>query len=292
MSGTKLIIDACAKINLGLRVLGKRPDGYHEIETIFQSIDLHDTLTIEPAESAEIHLEISSAWALPQGPENLVYRAAELVRARFGIAYGVRVRLDKRIPVGAGLGGGSSDAAATLVGLNELFRLELNTAELQELALQLGSDVPYFFVGGLCRGRGRGELLEKLPERFIEHTFVLVLPHSALSTAEVYRHYDELRSRGWRPPPARLYQDIDCANDLEDAALALCPTLHALQATIKILQPELWGMSGSGPTYYAAWASSAIAQQAAQLLAQKHYAVYLTRPTPRAISFAPSHDVD
>lgn len=293
MSKTKLVINACAKINLGLRVLGKRSDGYHEIETLFQSIDLHDTLTLELTESAEISLEISSPWALPKGQENLVYRAAELIRARFGIADGVHVRLEKRIPVGAGLGGGSSDAAATLVGLNELFRLALNSAKLQELALQLGSDVPYFFVGGLCRGRGRGELLEKLPERLADHIFVLTMPpRSALSTAEVYRHYDELCRQGWQPPPARLYEDIDCANDLEDAALALCPALHALRKLLKELEPELWGMSGSGPTYYAAWASSAKTQHAAQLLAHEHYAVYLARPTPRAISFAPSQDVD
>lgn len=281
MSETKLVINAFAKINLGLRVLGKRLDGYHEIETLFQSIDLHDTLTLEPSENPEIRLEIASAWTLPPGRENLVYRAAELLLSHFGTSQGVRILLDKRIPVGAGLGGGSSDAAATIVGLHKLLRLGLTKTELHELALQLGSDVPYFLGGGLCRGRGRGELLEKLSERFTEHSFVLVMPSSALSTAEVYRQYDELRSRGWQPSPPRLCENIDCTNDLEDAALKLCPALRALRETIRELRPELWGMSGSGPTYYAAWASSAQARQAAQLLAQKNYAVYLTRPTAR-----------
>lgn len=288
MSETKLTINAFAKINLGLRVLGKRPDGYHEIETVFQSIDLYDTLTVEPNEEPGIHLEIASSWALPPERENLVYRAAELVLSRFSLDRGVRILLEKRIPVGAGLGGGSSDAAATLVALNKLFRLRLSDIELHELALQVGSDVPYFLVGGLCRGRGRGELLEKLPERFTEHSFVLVVPNSALSTAEVYRQYDELRSQGWQPPSARLYEDIDCANDLEDAALVLCPALHTLRETVRALQPELWGMSGSGPTYYAVWASSAQAQQAAQVLAQKNYTVYLTRPTLRGYQLCSS----
>ncbi len=282
MSETKLVINAFAKINLGLRILGKRPDGYHEIKTLFQSIDLYDTLTLEPSENPGIFLETTSAWTLPQGRGNLVYRAAELLFSRFGTNQGVRILLEKRIPVGAGLGGGSSDAAATLVALNKLFKLRFSDSELHELALQLGSDVPYFLVGGLCRGRGRGELLEKLPKRFTEHSFVLAMPSgaSALSTAEVYHRYDELRSRGWQPSPARLYEDIDCANDLEDAALELCPTLRTLREALRELRPELWGMSGSGPTYYAAWASSAQARQAAQLLAQKNYTVYLTRPTP------------
>ncbi|MCS7197936.1 MAG: 4-(cytidine 5'-diphospho)-2-C-methyl-D-erythritol kinase [Candidatus Bipolaricaulota bacterium] len=282
MIATKLVIKAFAKINLGLRVQGKRPDGYHEIETVFQSLDLSDTLTLELSELPGIHLEISSPWRLPHGQENLVYRGAALILARGKVTdRGVRILLEKRIPVGAGLGGGSSDAAATLGGLNELFGLKLSSAELHELALQLGSDVPYFLVGGLCRGRGRGELLEKLPERFAGYSFVLAMPHSTLSTAEVYRRYDELCSRGWQPSPPRLWKNIDWANDLEEAALELCPELRTLRELIKTLRPELWGMSGSGPTYYAAWASSAPVRSAAQLLTQKNYVIYLARPTPR-----------
>ncbi|MCL6642171.1 MAG: 4-(cytidine 5'-diphospho)-2-C-methyl-D-erythritol kinase [Candidatus Bipolaricaulota bacterium] len=286
-------VRAFAKINLGLRVLQKRPDGYHEIETFFQSIDVHDTLTVEPLEEPEIQLEIVSPWALPQGRENLVYRAAERVLSLSPTRAGVRVRLEKRIPIGAGLGGGSSDAAATLVGLNELLQLRLSDAQLRRLALELGSDVPYFLVGGLCRGRGRGEILEKLPSPWGEHIFLLVKPDCSLSTEAVYREYARLMPT-LTPIPSPLGgrgeigvrgkgggAGIDCTNDLEEAALRLCPQLRELRHIIKGLKPDLWGMSGSGPTYYAIWRSPAQTELAIHGLAQQGYTVFSARPTTK-----------
>ncbi|GBC76376.1 4-diphosphocytidyl-2-C-methyl-D-erythritol kinase [bacterium HR07] len=272
-------VRACAKINLGLRVLGRRPDGYHEIETFFQSVDLHDTLTLEFIERPEIQLEVVSPWALPPGRENLVYRAAELVLAHAGLRAGVRILLKKRIPVGAGLGGGSSDAAATLVGLRELFQLRLSDTELHRLALNLGSDVPYFLMGGLCRGRGRGEILEKIPSLLCGHSFVLVKPSCSLSTEAVYREYDKLLEHGWQPPAVQLWAGIDCANDLEEAAMRLCPQLRELRCILRDLKPDLWGMSGSGPTYYAMWPEPAHTEIAASALAQQGYTVFFVRPT-------------
>jgi 4-diphosphocytidyl-2-C-methyl-D-erythritol kinase len=144
MSAARVVVKAFAKINLGLRIVGKRPDGYHEIETLFQSIDLFDIVHLEPAEEQKIYLEITSPWALPTGRENLVYRAAELVLARAGARGGVRIHLEKRIPVGAGLGGGSSDAAATLVGLNALLKLRFDDAQLHALARGAGERCPVF----------------------------------------------------------------------------------------------------------------------------------------------------
>jgi len=278
-------VKAFAKINLGLRVLRRCPDGYHEIETLFQSIDLHDTLTLAPSEQLDVELEIASPWALPEGPENLVYRAAERVLAHAGIRAGVRIYLEKRIPVGAGLGGGSSDAAATLVGLNALLDLGLSDAKLRQLAVGLGSDVPYFLVGGLCRAQGRGEILERLPSRLEEYSFLLIKPDCTLSTEAVYRQYDVLRAQGWHPPPARLCEGIDCANDLEEAAMRLCPKLREVPQILKEMQPEVWGMSGSGPTYYAAWRAPTRAQGAAHSIAQKGYTVYWTRPTQNGYEF-------
>lgn len=280
MSGTKLVIDACAKINLGLRVRNKRPDGYHEIETLFQSVDLHDTLTLEPHPDREIILTVHSPWPVPQGPENLVYRAAKLVLSHANVHLGVRIYLEKRIPVGAGLGGGSSDAAATLAGLQALFSLRLSDAELRQLACELGSDVPYFLVGGLCRGQGRGEVLERLPAQFEGYSFLLISPNCSLSTEAVYREYDVLRMQGWQPPAAQLCDGIDCANDLEKAAIRLCPTLQKLRQALTELQPDVLGMSGSGPTYYAGWRSpSTLIERCVQQLAQMGYIVYRTRPT-------------
>lgn len=285
MSETKLVIDAFAKINLGLRVLSKRPDGYHEIETLFQSIDLHDTLTLEPLPKPEIQLEVTSPWPLPRGHANLVYRAAERLLSQ--TERGVRIRLEKRIPVGAGLGGGSSDAAATLVGLKALFSLSLSDAELHRLACELGSDVPYFLVGGLCRGRGRGEILEKLPDQFEGYSFLLVNTNCSLATETVYREYDALRAQGWQPPAAQLCESVDCANDLEEAAMRLCPRLRELRQALTGFQPDLLGMSGSGPTYYAGWrAPSPFTERCAQQLAQMGYTVYRTQPTPQGYEFA------
>jgi 4-diphosphocytidyl-2-C-methyl-D-erythritol kinase len=282
-------VKAFAKINLGLRVLQKRPDGYHEIETFFQSIDLHDTLTLELLKEPEIQLEIVSPWALPQGRENLVYRAAERVLSLLPTRAGVRVRLEKRIPIGAGLGGGSSDAAATLVGLNELLQLRLSDTELRQLALELGSDVPYFLVGGLCRGRGRGEILEKLPSPWGEYSFLLVKPDCSLSTEAVYREYARLRQtssglfalplRGKMNGPGEARPD-GIWNDLEEAALRLCPQLRELHHIVRALKPDLWGMSGSGPTYYAAWRSPAQTELAIRELSQQGYTVFPTHPTP------------
>jgi len=250
---------------------------------------LHDTLTLEYFVEPEIQLEIASPWALPQGRENLVYRAAERVLSLLPIQTGVRIRLEKRIPIGAGLGGGSSDAAATLVGLNELLQLRLSDAKLHRLALELGSDVPYFLVGGLCRGRGRGEILERLPSLWGEHIFLLVKPSCSLSTEAVYREYARLMptltlvpergERGMRGKGGGA--GIDCTNDLEEAALRLCPQLRELRHILRELKPELWGMSGSGPTYYAAWRSPAQAELAIHELNKQGYTVFPARPTPR-----------
>ncbi|MCI2430961.1 4-(cytidine 5'-diphospho)-2-C-methyl-D-erythritol kinase [Candidatus Acetothermia bacterium] len=277
---SSLHLQAFAKINLELRVVGRRGDGYHEIETLFQSIDLHDSLTLKLQEKPGIELRVQSPWPLPER-ENLVYRAAELVMFRGARdrapLRGVRITLEKRIPIGAGLGGGSSDAAVTLVGLNKLLGLQLHNTELHSLALKLGSDVPYFLVGGLCRGRGRGELLERLPSQWGDYTFVLIKPPCSLSTEAVYREYDRLVKQGWRPP-------TDCTNDLEQAATRLWAQLSACRPLLAELKPDLWGMSGSGPTYYAAWRSRTSASQAYQALEElrkDNYWVAQAHPTEK-----------
>jgi 4-diphosphocytidyl-2-C-methyl-D-erythritol kinase len=278
-------IKAFAKINLGLRILGKRDDGYHEIETLFQSIDLHDTLTFELQEKPGIELNVHSPWLLSE-KENLVYRAAELIVSRVELLQGVRITVKKRIPIGAGLGGGSSDAAATLVGLNKLFQLKLSNTELHALALELGSDVPYFLVGGLCRGRGRGELLERLEPRWEGCTFLLVKPGCSLSTEAVYREYDQRVEQDGRPMSSQIFDGIDCANDLEEAAARLCPELPECRRILVELKPDLFGMSGSGPTYYAGWRSEQRTELWAEQLVQKGLIVYCTHPTETGCELA------
>ncbi|MEE9219435.1 MAG: 4-(cytidine 5'-diphospho)-2-C-methyl-D-erythritol kinase, partial [Acidobacteriota bacterium] len=177
-----------AKLNFGLEVVGRRSDGYHEIRTIFQAIDLADDLDIEPASSG-LRLRVQGA-GVPDGAENLVLQAAELLRSSTGVQAGARLALRKRIPPGAGLGGGSSDAAVTLMGLDELWGTRLGPQGLDALAGRLGADVPYFLRGGACLGLGRGDKLVALEWDLTAARVIVVCPQESLSTAQVYADWD------------------------------------------------------------------------------------------------------
>ncbi len=154
-----LVLKAYAKINLTLEVLGRREDGYHDIVSILQTIDLHDTLTLEPAQDMALECDQSEL----EGPDNLVLKAAALLREATGCHQGARLKLQKGIPLAAGLGGGSSDAAAALLGLSRLWGLGLSAEKLMPLAAKLGSDVPFFLYGGTAMAQGRGEIVRPLP---------------------------------------------------------------------------------------------------------------------------------
>jgi len=182
-SGTarRLVLNAAAKINLTLEVLGRRNDGYHEIVTVMQTVDLSDRLVVEDADVLELR---TTASDVPTDGTNLALMAAGALRDRAAVSRGARITLEKRIPVAAGLGGGSADAAAVLVGLNRLWGLRWSTARLAEVAVTLGMDVPFFLYGGAALGTGRGERLEPLPTCAL--ALVLVNPRVAASTAEIY----------------------------------------------------------------------------------------------------------
>jgi 4-diphosphocytidyl-2-C-methyl-D-erythritol kinase len=176
---------APAKVNLFLEVLGNRPDGYHEIATLMLAIDLADELDFTPDEPGELSLTCD-APALSVGSDNLVLKAASRLRAETGCPLGARIALRKRIPWAAGLGGGSSDAAAALEGLNELWKLRLSVAELARIGSEIGSDVPFFLNGPAAWCTGRGEVVTPVPiGRPLD--LVLVMPPEGLSTADVYR---------------------------------------------------------------------------------------------------------
>ena len=184
MSAEKLTVPAFAKINLGLRVLGRRPDGYHEISTVFQTISLHDTLTFEAAPSGRFEL-ICTDPEIPADETNLVMRAASALRERFGVASGARVWLEKVIPAGGGLGGGSSDAAVALAALATLWGVETDARELAEIGARLGADVPFFLTGGTALGTGTGTDILPLSDAPKMHLCV-VTPGVRVSTAEAY----------------------------------------------------------------------------------------------------------
>ncbi|HUG90022.1 MAG TPA: 4-(cytidine 5'-diphospho)-2-C-methyl-D-erythritol kinase [Planctomycetaceae bacterium] len=196
-SGRSLVVQTPAKLNLFLEVLGKRPDGYHELETLMAAVGWYDTLRLTEADSdrVEFRVRLAGRWHsaagsgdVPGGEDNLVLRAARLLQGETGVRRGARLELWKRIPPASGLAGGSSDAAAALAGLNRVWRLGLSREALVELAARLGSDVPFFLAGSpvvICRGRG--ERLEPLAVP-ANVWFVIGRPASGLSTAEVYRH--------------------------------------------------------------------------------------------------------
>lgn len=174
-----------AKINLSLRVLGRRSDGYHELRTIFQTITLHDRITFRALDSSKLELECDAA-DVPADDSNLVLRAANLLRARFPAERGARIRLEKSIPAGGGLGGGSSNAAVALIGLARLWRIETTRDELAELGARLGADVPFFFTGGCALGTGRGTEVASLPNAPRE-SLLIITPRVKISTADAYK---------------------------------------------------------------------------------------------------------
>jgi 4-diphosphocytidyl-2-C-methyl-D-erythritol kinase len=250
----RLELSAAAKVNLALEVLRRRPDGYHEIATVMHAVDLSDRLALEDADVIEIH---TRAPGVPSDGQNLAYRAAAALREAAGVARGVRITLDKRIPVAAGLGGGSTDAAATLVGLNRLWGLRWPVAELEKLAVGLGMDVPFFLHGGAALATGRGERLTPLGGAAL--ALVLVNPRFAVSTAEMYgRLTPAMYSDGVRARDAARALDSRGAgrvggslyNGLESAARAAYPQIDQMHAALLAAGALGAAMSGSGPTVF------------------------------------------
>jgi 4-diphosphocytidyl-2-C-methyl-D-erythritol kinase len=240
-------VSAHAKINLALRVTAKRADGFHDIETIFQTISLHDTLTFTPAEALAL---MCDAPDIPTDERNLVLRAARALGAP-----PVAIALRKRIPAGGGLGGGSSDAAATLVVLSRMFSLH---APLHELALSLGSDVPFFLVGGTAYATGRGERLTPLPA-VAGVPLLLLFPPERVGTARAYAML-----RRFSPPlgaervRAMVDDDLlshatELVNDFEEPIFAALPHLAAMKTRLYELGAAWAGMSGSGSTIVGAF---------------------------------------
>ena len=269
----RVTVLAPAKLNLFLEVLGRRADGYHDIESLMVTVDLCDTLTFEAGDSGRIEFTCDDA-SLPTGSENLVVRAAESLRAAFGLDRGARIHLGKVIPAQAGLAGGSSDAAATLVGLTRLWGLDVPPDRFDALAADLGSDVPFFRHGPAAICRGRGERVEPLALPGALH-FVLVCPPVGVSTVAAYRQVGP-------PGRPRAIDGIAAAlasgrtealgreffNRLQPAAESLVPSLAAVRDALANLGPSLDGhlMSGSGSSYFGLARDRRAAEDAAQRL--------------------------
>jgi 4-diphosphocytidyl-2-C-methyl-D-erythritol kinase len=251
-----VVVWAPAKVNLHLEVLGKRPDGYHAIETLMVTISLFDTLVLHKAATGEMSLTCSEP-SLSVAEDNLIVRAARLLQQRTGCTRGVRVRLIKRIPMAAGLAGGSTDAAATLAGLNALWQLGLTNDELAGLGGELGSDVPFFFHGPAAWCTGRGEVVTpvRVGGRF---ELVLLCPTFGLPTAQVYRHVTvpEQPVSGEAIREALAKGDVSAIgrhlfNRLQEAAVRLDARVAEYYKRLAELAPAGQLMSGSGSSLFA-----------------------------------------
>jgi 4-diphosphocytidyl-2-C-methyl-D-erythritol kinase len=275
---------AHAKINLDLWVGSRRPDGFHDVQTTLQALDLHDTLKFDAVRGA-FTLD-GDAAAMPLDRSNLIWRAADALwhaGGRTGPLRGVRISVVKRTPSQAGLGGGSSDAAAALVGLNRLWRLGMSLHELATLASGLGADVPFFLYGGTALGLGRGDRvfpLADLPVRLV----VLALPVGGVGTADAYRWLAESRTAGELIP--RLPADWAAlptggGNDFEPVVEPRHPDVAAARRQLTEHGAEVARMSGSGSAVFGLFGRRVEAERAARALSHAGYRTILTRTRRR-----------
>ncbi|MBI2846529.1 MAG: 4-(cytidine 5'-diphospho)-2-C-methyl-D-erythritol kinase [Chloroflexi bacterium] len=279
---TRLSLPAYAKINLTLEVLGKRPDGYHEIASIIQTIDLADVLVIEEAEEIEFSCDLPEI----DNPSNLVVQAAELLRKRTDTHKGARILLRKRIPLSAGLGGGSSDAASALVGLNELWGLSLPREELLAMASELGADVPFFLSGGTALVESKGERVLPLPP--FPSSWVVLLKHSLQLESKTKRLYESLRPEHftlgestyelWRL--LRHRSDITLPyfhNVFELVAFDIFPGLKEHWEQFLAAGAESVHLAGTGPTLFSLEREKERAEEVCSKLMGLGFAVHLAK---------------
>ena len=282
-----ICLKANAKINLGLDVIRKRPDGYHEVRMIMQMLSLHDQVTIEKTETPGIQLSTNLSF-LPGDERNIAYRAARQMQERFDLPGGVRIRIEKRIPVAAGMAGGSTDCAAVLRGMNSLYGLALDRQALMDIGVKLGADVPYCIMGGTALSEGIGEILTAAGPMPMCHILV-AKPSFSVSTKEVYG--------GLKLDRLKEHPDIDgilealetgdlcgvtkrLANVLETVTISWHPEI----GTIKKLMLDHGAMgalmSGSGPTVFGIFDSRSSAEEAAGVIRSSGLArqIHVTRP--------------
>ncbi|NLO82580.1 MAG: 4-(cytidine 5'-diphospho)-2-C-methyl-D-erythritol kinase [Clostridiales bacterium] len=280
----KLKVKALAKINWALDVIEKRRDGYHNVEMVMQSIDLHDILLIE--EKAENGIEvICNRKDIPLGSENIAYGAARLLKEAYGIDTGVRILIYKNIPVAAGLAGGSADAAGVLVGLNRMWDLGITSRGLMSMAARLGSDIPFCILGGTALARGIGdELVSLSPADGI--WLVLVTPDFYVSTGHIYRSLDLSRITV-RPSIQDMVMNLEkknlngiagcMQNVLEQVTLNIYPQIAHIKADIMNQGALGCCMSGSGPTVYGIFPDEKTARKGHEVLKQRYSQCYVVQ---------------
>jgi 4-diphosphocytidyl-2-C-methyl-D-erythritol kinase len=285
----KMQLKALAKINLGLDVLRKREDGYHEVKMIMQTINLYDELELRKVKQPGIQVK-TNLYYLPTNENNLVYKAANLIKEEFGITDGISIQLQKKIPVAAGMAGGSSDAAAVLWGMNQMYGLGLSRKDLMERGVKLGADVPYCILRGTALAEGIGEKLSTLPS--MPKSYLLIAkPGISVSTRFVYEnlHANDLKPEQHPDVDAMIealrVKDLKLlssrmGNVLETVTIPAYPVIDEIKKCM--MENGALGsmMSGSGPTVFGIFDSQSQARKASRILRTKQLAkqIYLTVP--------------
>lgn len=274
----RLKVTACAKINLSLSVIGKRNDGYHELDTVMQSVDLSDTVYIEKSAKTSV----SGGSFLQE--ESIEYKAARLFSETVGTG-GACIKTEKNIPVAAGLGGGSADAAAVLTGMNELYGTGLTKEELCNMAVKLGADVPFLIYGGTARARGIGEKLTLL-RPITKCYFVIIKAGGKLSTAEMFSRLDNTDYK--KPDIEKTVQALE-NSDTDMLLSSLSNSFEilwqdsAVLKTVNELGADAVALSGSGPARFAVFREMLAAEKACKILKENGIEAYACRPTEKSL---------
>lgn len=293
---TRLSVPSFAKINWTLKVLGKRSDGYHQIRTIYQTVDLSEEVVFEATPEPAIRLGLKGR-RVARGEDNLLYRTADLLKKTAGSRAGVKISLQKKIPVGAGLGGGASNAAVALLALNQLWDCQLGETKLVELATQLGSDVPFFLVGGTAVGSGRGAEVVPLPDTLDPQSLIALYPYFEISTRQAYALGKWGKYSGTETLTeeilATTMQDLLRAvdrkgkgwplleNDFEDLLFDLYPALVEAREALRTAGCERVMLCGSGSTLLG-FGSEDQVKEAAEAVSRKGIGeILLCRSLPR-----------
>lgn len=285
----KLCMEARAKVNLTMDVLRRRPDGYHEVDLLMQSVSLHDTLVIEESDTLSLTIEGN----LPVEDHNLVLRAARMLAQDAGIEPKAKLHLTKRIPVAAGLGGGSADAAAAFVGLNRLWGLEYPEEKLLKIGAKLGADVPFCIAGGCCRATGIGTDLERVESK-LPLELVILKPCEGLLTKEIFGglHLNEETKHPDTPKAAQAVEAGDVqmliesmGNVLEEPATARRPLITKALEELTELGALHARMSGSGSAVFGLFEDEQAAKKAADVLKEKYSECFACRTTAQGVKF-------
>ncbi|MBC6004530.1 MAG: 4-(cytidine 5'-diphospho)-2-C-methyl-D-erythritol kinase [Paeniclostridium sp.] len=280
-----------AKINLSIDVLGKRDDGYHIVEMIMQTIDLYDNLKITKIEGDFIKIK-SDSEDIPLNQDNIVYKAADILKKRFNIKDGVEISIQKNIPVAAGMAGGSSNAAAVLVGLNKVWNLGLSESELKEIGLQLGADVPFCITGGSALAQGIGEELTNIHGLSEGVNILVCKPDIFVSTKEVYQSLDMNKVQK-RPENQKLIESLknddikyvseNMVNVLEEVTASKYKEIKQIEATMMKNKALGSMMSGSGPTVFGLFDNKEYAIKAKEELLIDYNQVYLVNSSNKGV---------